>query len=241
MIQRKRFAVPVRKSGQSAVIEEGDTVDLVLQDGSVTRVYAAEVTMRGTRIGWHLDGLAVLPNATSSQNATADASDDTTGDALANALKTSYNALQADVAALFTAYPQLGSPTSAQNATAAASNDATRQALANALKANLNTAIADIHEVFTAHPELGEPTSEALATPDGSSDATTQTLLNDLKAAYNAAQVDIAEALSKLDRDTSVPYFIPRDFDVRAVNGNHQYNDPAIPEGELEDLVPTLD
>jgi hypothetical protein len=41
---------------------------------------------------------------TSSQNATTTASDPTTTQALANALKTSYNAAQVDIAALRTAY-----------------------------------------------------------------------------------------------------------------------------------------
>lgn len=212
---------PVLKSDDSGdIVEVGDLVRLILNDAarSLVSVYLTDVSTDGKRIGWSLNQPAIDAAITSSQNSTTAASDDTTGNALANALKTSYNAAQVDVATLFRAYDVLGSPTSSQNATTAASDDTTRQALANALKADYNAAQVDIAELFAAKEQLGSPTSSQLATPDGSNDATTQTLLNALKTAYNALQVDIAEAFTKLGYGS----FVPRQEDVYGVDGQHQ-------------------
>src|SRR5687767_15802665 len=110
-----RFRAPVQKIGGSGeIIEVGDPLHLVLRDRSTVVVTCADVGARGTRVSWHLHGGTINMTATSSQNATTDASDDTTGDALANALKTSYNAAQVDLAAIFSSFESLGSPTSAQ-------------------------------------------------------------------------------------------------------------------------------
>lgn len=221
MKQTRKFAVKVRKNDSSGnVIEVGDAVKLILNDRSTTTVYVSEVLEGGRKISWEKGAGGAIPAKTSSANATTAASDDTTGDALANALKTSYNAAQVDIAALFTSSSAiLGSPTSSQNATTAASNDATRLALANALRTNYNAAQVDIAEVFTNNPSLGDPTSSQIATPIGSDDATTQTLLNALKAAYNLLYADIAEAFTKLDEGNYVPYA----DEVNGVDGNHQY------------------
>ncbi len=240
MKQTLKFYSPVKKKADTTTnIEVGDPLDLVLKDGSVTTVYATEVSEDARTISWDLSNISVDVAKTSSQNATTAASDDTTGDALANALKTSYNAGQVDIATLFRAETSLGSPTSSQNATTAASNDATRLALANALKTNYNAAQVDVAEFFAAHPELGSPTSSQDETPVGSDDATTQTLLNALKTAYNALQVDIAEAFTKIDTGS----FQPRVEDVRAVDGSHQAAataDTDIHDGVGADEVPRV-
>lgn len=221
MKQSKVFVTPVLKNDNSGtIIQAGDPLTLVLRDRSTTKVHVTGVERGGRKVSWNLTALATLTAVlTSSQNATAAASDDSTGDALANAIKASYNALQVDIAALFTSSSaNLGSPTSAQNATTAASNDATRLALANALRTNLNASQVDIAEVFAKNPALGAPTSIQIATPIGSDDPTTQTLLNAMKTQFNAQQVDVAEAFTKLDNG----YFQPRSEDVVAVNGDHQ-------------------
>ena len=239
MKQTLKFAVAVKKKSDTTLnIEVGDPLDLVLQDGSVTTVTATEVSADARTISWSLNALERTAAATSSQNSTAVASDDTTGDALANALKTSYNAAQVDVAALFTANTTLGSPTSSQNGTTAASNDATRLALANALKTSYNAAQVDVAELFSVGG-LGVPTSSQLETATATNDATTQTLLNDLKDAYNLLQDDIELAFGSIESGQ----FVPRVEDVRAVDGSHQpaaVTDTDIHDGVGADAVPRV-
>lgn len=234
MKQTVNFRLPVYSSlNAGAIIAAGEPLKLILNDRSQTEVYVTDVADNGRVVSWNLIDQRVIPAVTSSQNATTAASDDSTGDALANAIKASYNAAQVDVAAFYAAYAALGSPTSSQNATTAASSDVTRLALANALKVSMNNLIADIAEVFENHPELGVPTSAAVTTANGSDDATTNTLLNALKTAYNKVQVDVAGAFTKLDSGA----FSPREFDVRGVDGAHQIAPPA---GDLDfDMMPS--
>ena len=240
MKQTIKVYKPVMSQADRDVIASvGGAVALVLRDGTTTTVYLTEISDDGKTISWDRDGTQIDAAKTRSQNATTAASDDTTGDALANALKTSYNAAQVDIATLFRSQGGLGSPTSSQNATTAASSDGTRLALANALKANYNAAQVDVAEIFTANPELGSPTSSQLATADGSDDATTQTLLNALKTAYNALQADIAEAFSKLDTNL----YCPRADEVLSIDGQNIQplgDDTDIHDGIGEDEVPRV-
>ena len=225
----KVYKPVMNQSDRTVQAAVGDAVAVVLRDGTTTTVYLSAISEDGKSIQWNRTNLSVDVAKTSSQNSTTVASDDTTGDALANALKTSYNAAQVDIATIFRAETAFGSPTSSQNATTSASNDATRLALANALKINLNALQVDVAEVFTAHPELGDPTSSQVTTPIGSDDATTQTLLNALQTAYNAVQADIAEVFSKLDTGS----YNPESHEVIAVDG--QNIEPSVASTDIHD------
>jgi hypothetical protein len=236
--QYKTFAAPVTKNSSGPeLIEVGDPLKLILRSEEhpkpTTTVYVAAVQKGGTRIGWDLSGNPTLAAATSSQIATADASDDTTGNALANALKTAYNAIQADAAAVFAAFAALGSPTSAQNATTAASDDATRLALANALRTNYAALKVDLDEIIANNDDLGNHVIEAIEAPVATDDTTTNDLLNELKDKLNLAQSLVSEAIS----ETDTGYYQPRKEDVIGVDGSHQYNDPDVDEEEEDPLT----
>ena len=219
MKQTRIFRTPVFSAVNAGeIIAAGEQLNVILNDNSLSLVNVREVALGGRKIVWDRSAMVTLPAVTSSQNATPVASDATTGNTLANELKTSINAAQVDIAAFFTAYTPLGSPTSSQNSTTAASSDGTRLTLANDLKITLNAMIVDVAEIFDAHPELGDPLSETVTTANGSDNATTQTLLNALKTAYNNLQTDVAEAFSKLDNG----YYNPEGCEVAAVTSAHQ-------------------
>lgn len=101
---------------------DGPVTDMVISDQTFeslnpTSMHASDITKPLIDRGFiDSSGDAVLTQATnvpavgaltSSQNATAAATDLATAQALANALKTSYNALQTDVATLRTSYNAL--------------------------------------------------------------------------------------------------------------------------------------
>lgn len=222
MKQFKTFYHKVFKDGGVGLIEVNDDVRLVLQDGSKATVRVTDVEREGTRIGWSLAGPSDLSAPTGVEITTADAEDLDTVVALANALKTGYNARQVDVALMFTVLATFGSPTSSQNATTAASDLATSITLLNALKTNYNALQVDVAEIFTAHPEYGAITSVQEATANASDQDTAEALANSLKAKLNTIVNDINEIFQKSD----VIGYIPRSNDVRAVDYNH--NDATV-------------
>ena len=90
--------------GRVCFIEDNNTVASSAGTNSVVAGIVEEVTTGGVWV-WvglpYSNGVApVSVSITSTQNSTAAATDLTTSEALANALKTNYNALQVDVAAL---------------------------------------------------------------------------------------------------------------------------------------------
>lgn len=97
-------ALTIASIGKLAVVEDDNTVAST-STNKVSAGRVIDVVTEGvwidTRYAFY--GAKTLVTATSSQNATTAASDLATAIALANALKTNYNALQVDVAAILTA------------------------------------------------------------------------------------------------------------------------------------------
>ena len=100
--------------GKFAYVEDDHTVaNTATNKTKAGYVVSVETNSAGVTIAWidfvlHYNSVPTVLSLTSSQNATATATDLATAVAMANALKTNYNALQVDVAALLTALQTAG-------------------------------------------------------------------------------------------------------------------------------------
>ncbi len=128
--------------------------------------YHADVTSRATA------GDPSAPTAAAATCATADATNEPTSVALANALKALWNAHFADALA------HLAADTANAVSTAAATDYASAATLANALQTKYNAHLSQsgVHATTDTNTD---------STTTATTDATTRALLNALKAAYN--------------------------------------------------------
>jgi hypothetical protein len=127
--------------------------------------------------------------------ATADATDPTSGQALANALKAAYNLHIAKTAGNV----HWGADGTNNVSTADATDEGTTVALANAIKLKFNLHIVKL----TSNTHRFSDAKETITTADSTAYASAYTLLNVIKTKYNLHVVDIGCSVNEVSRTSS--------------------------------------